>query len=144
MCSCVHLCLWTCVHVCVFEDVWVCVRMCVWVTYNYHGAARQFPELSSRGLLMGFSLHADAQNRDGEGGGDCCMERNTEWSECVCVCGRAGEELPLVVLFKSDLPAIWVVTYCRSAARSLSSSSELHTLWSFMLHKKTDGINSLR
>ena len=88
MCTCVHLCLWTCVHVCVFEDVCVCVCVCVrvWVTYNYHGAARQFPELSSRGLLMGFSLHADAQNREGWGGGRTVAWREIQSGACVCVC----------------------------------------------------------
>lgn len=64
------------------------------MTYNYHGAARQFPELSSRGLLMGFSLHADAQNRDGGVAGVTVAWREIQSgaSVCVCVCGGRASE----------------------------------------------------
>lgn len=82
---------------------------------------------------MGFSLHADAQNWEKK----CCMERNTEEKEsvCLCACGRAGEteseELLLMVLFKSDLVAVRAVTYCRNTVHSLSSSSELWSIYCY-------------
>ena len=41
---------------------------------------------------------------------------------------RQSEELLLVVLFKSDLVAVRVVTYCRNTVQSLSSSSVLERL----------------
>lgn len=84
---------------------------------------------------MGFSLHADAQNQEG---GKVAwrerVERKSGASVCLCACGRAGqsEELLLAVPFKSDLVAVSVITYCRTAVQSLSKSSDLHP------HEKTE------
>lgn len=84
---------------------------------------------------MGFSLHADAQNQEG---GKKYGEKYRVKRVCVFVCmwesRRAGqsEESLLAVLFKSDLVAVSVVTYCRSAVQSLSKSSDLHP------HEKTE------
>lgn len=54
----------------------------------------------------------------------CRMERNTV-RVCVCVHAGTSEESQLMSLFKSDLVAVGVVTYCRNTAQILSSSSEL-------------------
>lgn len=153
----VHLDMYTCMCFwrCVCVSVCAYVHVCVWVTYNYHGAARQFQSWAAGDYWWVFlcmlmlrtgkkMLHGEKYRVEGE------MRRRG--SEYLWVCGKAGEtrqseELLLVVLFKSDLVAVWVVTYCRNTVQSLSSSSQPKTLvlwqWSFMLHEKKDKIDSL-
>lgn len=122
--------------------------VCVCVTYNYHGAARQFQSWAAGDYWWVFLCMLMLRIRRGE---KSSMERNTEWSECVFVCmwesRRAGqsEESLLAVPFKSDLVAVSVVTYCRSAVQSLSKSSDLHphekTEWTASCHKLKAGIS---
>lgn len=124
----------------------MCVCVCDWpiTTMGQPGSSRA----EQQGITDGFFSACWCSE---SGGGKKVAWREIEWSECVFVCmwesRRAGqsEESLLAVPFKSDLEAVSVVTYCRSAVQSLSKSSDLHphekTEWTASCHKLKAGIS---